>query len=178
MLVNTQKHTCSRQPGTFPQTLGDQYPCWQHQGPSCSPGKWALEGGQHQTVGSLASPCSQPQVCPAVLDQRKGFSHSQSPRPSEPSLLSDVLWGSHTAGRLGPRGHTPGVPTPGEAGLGPGQASLGFQLPAPEVENIPSKSLESSVFKLWVREGGGLSTLNMLKFDNQTMLPLAIQCVL
>ena len=176
-LINTQKRTCSRQPGTYPQTL-DQYPCWQHQGLSCSPGEWTLEGGQPQKVGSLASPCSQPQVCPAVLDQRKGFSHSQSPRPSEPSLLSDVLWGSHPAGRLGPRGCTPGVPTPGEAGSSPGQASLGFQLPAPEVKNIPSKSLESSVFKLWAGRGVGPSTLNILKFDNQNTLPLAIQRVL
>lgn len=109
-LVNTQRHMCPRQPGKFPQTLGKQCPCWQHQGLSCSPGEWTLESGQRQKVGSLASPCSQRQVCPAILEKRK-------------------------------------VPIPGEAGSSPGQAILGFQLPAPKKENIPSKSLESSCFQ-------------------------------
>ena len=41
------------------------------QGPSCSPGEWTLEGGQRQKVGCVASPRSQRQVCPAILDKRK-----------------------------------------------------------------------------------------------------------
>lgn len=132
LLVNTQKHMCSRQPGTFPQTSGDQYPWWQHQDLSCSPAERAVGGGRPQKVGSLAPPCSQPQVCPAVLDQRKGFSHSQSPRPSEPSLRCSL--GFPLCMEAGSQGSYPWGPDPRRSWLKSRTSQLGFPPASPRGE--------------------------------------------
>ena len=111
---------------------------------------------------------------PSYSGQKEKIPQSQSRGPSDTSPFPYVLWASHPGGSLGPRGHTHAALTPGKAGSSPGQACLGFHLPTPEVEDVPSRSLESYCF-----QGLGVPpTSNMLKFGNRTTLPVVIRHVL